>query len=308
MKTFQSSWQSGDGIQIHFQGWEPDKKPKAVLALVHGHGEHSGRYAHVGAAFTKAGYALVALDLRGHGKSGGPRGHTPSYQALMDDVSALLMQISARYPKLPVFLYGHSMGGNLVLNFALRRKPKVAGVIATGPWLRLAFEPSTIQATLGRVMNQIAPGFTQSSHLETAALSHDAEIVKAYGMDPLVHDKISARLFIEVSDSGRWALEHAAEFPLPLLLMHGTADRLTSAEASGKFAERAGKKVTWRAWDGWYHEIHNEVEKAEVFKVMIKWMDGHMKKGTSPVSSGGQKRLNMRKFHPGNKRGNTRKS
>jgi alpha-beta hydrolase superfamily lysophospholipase len=164
------------------------------------------------------------------------------------------------------------------LNFVLRRKPKAAGVIVTAPWLKLAFEPSAFQVALGKTMNRLAPGFTQSSGLEVAALSHDVEIVKAYARDPFVHDKISARLFVVENESGRWALDHAGKFPLPLLLMHGTADRLTSSEASRDFAGRAGKKVTWRGWDGWYHEIHNEPQKAEVFKVMTKWMDRCLKK------------------------------
>jgi alpha-beta hydrolase superfamily lysophospholipase len=245
--------------------------------LLHGHGEHIGRYEHVAAALTEQGYALLGFDLRGHGKSAGPRGHTPSYEALMDDIAVFFDQIEARYPGLPRFSYGHSLGGSLVLNYALRRKPALRGVIATGPWLKLAFDPPASKVSLGKMMNNIFPGFTQSSGLETAALSHDPAVVKAYENDPLVHDKISARMFVSTYDSGLWALEHASEFPLPLLLMHGTGDRITSSEASKEFAAKAGDKVTLKLWDGWYHEIHNEPGKAEVFKVMTDWLAARLK-------------------------------
>ena len=278
MKSFESSWENKDGTKFFVQGWEPDAKPKAVVCLVHGHGEHVGRYAHVGDAFSKAGYALVGYDERGHGKTTGARGHVPSYDAMMDDISDFLAMMEKRYPGLPVFLYGHSMGGNQVINFALRRKPDLKGVIATGPWLKLAFDPPAMQVFLGRTMNNIAPGFTQKSGLETAALSHDQKVVDAYVADSLVHDKISARLFVSMYESGLWALDHAAEFSLPLLLMHGTADRLTSWQASREFAQRAGKNVTWCAWDGFYHEIHNEPEKVEVLKTMVDWMDERLSK------------------------------
>jgi alpha-beta hydrolase superfamily lysophospholipase len=213
--------------------------------------------------------------LRGHGKSGGPRGHTPSYDAQLDDITAFFKQIEGKYPDLPRFLYGHSMGGNLALNYVLRRKPDLHGVIVTGPWLKLAFDPPAVKVTLGRLMNSIAPGFTQDSELDTKALSHDAAVVTAYENDPLVHSKISARLFVSIYENGLWALEHAAEFPLPLLLMHGTADRIASSEASKEFAAKAGSKVTLKLWDGLFHEIHNEPEKAEVFKVMLDWLGKH---------------------------------
>ena len=278
MKTFESGWLNKDGTKFYVFGWEPDKKPKAFVCLVHGHGEHVGRYAHVGEAFAKAGYVLAGFDARGHGKTSGPRGHAPSYDALMDDIADFLAQMQMRYPGLPRFLYGHSMGGNQVINFALRRKPDLMGVIATDPWLKLAFDPPAMQVTLGRMMNNIVPGFTQKSGLETAALSRDPNVVQAYKDDPLVHDKISARLFVGMYESGLWALDHAAEFTLPLLLMHGTADRLTSAEASRQFAERGGKNITWRAWDGFYHEIHNEPEKAKVIKVMVDWIASRLSK------------------------------
>ncbi len=275
MKISEWTWKSFDGLDMYGRGWMPEGQAKAAVALVHGHGEHVGRYEHVAAALTAKGYALLGFDLRGHGRSGGPRGHTPSYEALMDDIMAFFAQVEARCPGLPRFLYGHSLGGNLVLNYALRRKPDLRGVIATGPWLELAFQPPASQVTLGRLMNGIAPGFTQHSKLNTAGLSHDQAVVTAYENDPLVHDKISARLFVAIYESGLWALEHAAEFPLPLLLMHGASDPITSAEASRKFAEKAGDKVTLKVWDGLFHEIHNEPEKAEIFKMMLDWLGKH---------------------------------
>jgi alpha-beta hydrolase superfamily lysophospholipase len=278
MKTYESGWENKDGIKFYLCGWEPNKKPKAVVVLVHGHGEHVGRYTHVADAFTKVGYALVGFDLRGHGKSGGARGHAPSYEALMDDIADFLEQVIKRYPKLPIFIYGHSLGGNLVLNFILRRRPTVLGAIVTAPWLKLAFDPPAVQVSLARVISKIAPGFTQHSRLDTNALSQDTQIVEAYNNDPLVHDQISARLYVDMHDSGLWALEHATEIPIPLLLMHGTADRITSNQASREFAEQNREKVTWRTWEGCYHEIHNEPQKADVLKVMLDWMDARLKK------------------------------
>ena len=276
MNTRDWKWTSHDGLEMYAQAWEREEKNKAVVCLVHGLGEHSSRYANVGKAFTEAGFALAGFDLRGHGKSGGPRGHTPSYKALMDDMSKFVGLITDHYPQLPRFLYGHSLGGNQVINFALRRKAELLGVIATGPWLKLAFQPPASKVTLGRIMNNILPSFSQSSGLETAALSRDAEIVSAYENDPLVHDRISARLFVNAFDSGLWALDHVDEITLPLLLMHGGADRITSAEASRQFAEAADDKITLRIWDGFYHEIHNEPEQDEVFAFTINWMNSRL--------------------------------
>jgi alpha-beta hydrolase superfamily lysophospholipase len=275
MKTFEWKWKSRDGLEMYAHGWAPEN-PKAVVVLVHGHGEHINRYPHVADALVNAGYAIQGFDARGHGQSGGQRGHTPAYESLMDDITDFITDAEKRYPTLPVFLYGHSMGGNEVINYVLRTPNKLKGVIATGPWLKLAFEPPAMQVTLGKMMNSIYPAFSQTSGLEQSALSHDPEVTRAYAADPLVHDKISARLFMAMYTSGLWALEHAAELKIPMLLMHGSADRLTSAKASEEFAQKAGKIVTLRIWDGFYHEIHNEPEKAEVLKVMVDWLDKQM--------------------------------
>jgi alpha-beta hydrolase superfamily lysophospholipase len=273
MKTFETKFIGQDGNEFFVQGWEPETQPRAVIALVHGLGEHTGRYAHVAQALTDAGYALIGFDLRGHGKSGGARGHTPSYDALMNDISAFLSMLGEKYPGSPLFLYGHSMGGNQVINHALRRRPKIKAVIVTGPWLKLSFEPPPVKVALGRVFDRIFPSFAQANGLDTNGLSHDPEVIRLYDNDPLNHDRISPRLFVGMYDSGLWALDHAAELSLPLLLMHGGADPVTSAEASRKFANEAGKNVTLKIWDDLYHEIHNEPEQAEVFKVMIEWLD-----------------------------------
>jgi alpha-beta hydrolase superfamily lysophospholipase len=272
----ETHWTSLDGLRLYGQVWQPSEEAKAVVCLVHGLGEHSGRYQHVGEALARAGFALLAFDLRGHGKSEGQRGHSPSYEALMDDIAVLLQQAESRYPGKPPFLYGHSLGGNLVINFALRRRPAIAGVIATGPALRTAFEPPGWKISLGKLMYRLWPGLAMANELDRQGLSHDAEVVRAYENDPLVHDRVSARLALDILQSGEWALAHAREFPLPLLLMHGAQDRLTSAAASREFAARAGEKCTLKIWEGFYHEVHNEPEKEEVLDFLVAWLNEHL--------------------------------
>lgn len=277
MSHFEFAQQSPDQLAFYFQGWQPETQPKAVVCLVHGLGEHSGRYAHVGTALNDAGYALLGFDLRGHGKSGGPLGHTPSYDTLMDDIGRLLDEAAARHPGLPRFLYGHSLGGNLVLDYALRCRLPLTGVVATSPILRTAFAPPRLKVAFGKLLHRVYPAFLLPNGLERAALSRDPEVVRAYGSDPLVHDRLSARLGLEMLDSGERILAHAAEFPpLPLLLVHGTADRITSAKATQEFAAQVPpSRCTLKLWEGFYHETHNEPEKAEVLAFMVEWFRKH---------------------------------
>jgi len=275
MKISEWTWKSSDGLDMYGRAWAPEAAPKAVILLVHGLGEHVGRYDHVAAALTEKGYAMLGFDLRGHGKSGGPRGHTPSYETLFDDIAAFKQQIDEHYPGSSCYLYGHSLGGNLVLNYVLRRKPDMKGVIATAAWLKMAYEPKAYQLLLARLMIGIFPGFSQPNNLNTDNLSRDPDVVQKYETDPLVHDRISAGLFFGIYKNGLWALEHAAEFPLPLLLMHGGDDKIISAQACQEFAARADGKVTFKLWDDLYHEIHNEPEQQQVFAYMIDWLDKH---------------------------------
>ncbi|MER2598245.1 MAG: lysophospholipase [Caldilineales bacterium] len=265
------SWQSNDGLALAGYLWQPDGTPRAVIALVHGLGEHAGRYRHVAAALNAAGYAVLAFDQRGHGRSAGKRGVIPRYDALMDDIDLLLAQVRQRFPGQHIFLYGHSLGGNEVLNYALRRQPNLAGVVATSPGLRTTTPPPAAQLALGKVMNRIWPAFTMPNGLELAAISRDPAVVRAYEADPLTHDRLSAALGIGLLEAGEWALAHAAEFPVPLLLIHGDADRITAPAASTEFASRAPDS-TLKLWPGLYHETHNEPEQAAVLAYTVTWL------------------------------------
>jgi len=276
VEDIEFAWETADGLQLFARQWKAEDQPRAVVCLVHGLGEHTARYGHVAVALNDAGYGLIGFDLRGHGRSEGQRGHSPAFDLMLDDVTHLLCEAEQRFPDSPRFLYGHSLGGCLALNHALRRRPQVAGVIATGPLLRTAFAPPAWKTVLGRLVYGLWPTLSLANGLDIRGLSHDAEVVRAYAGDPLVHDRVSARLGMDMLDAGEWALAHASEFFLPLLLMHGGADPITDAEASRQFAESMSADCTLKIWDGLYHEIHNEPEQQQVFDVMIEWLGAHI--------------------------------
>lgn len=262
-----------DKLNLHSECWPPGGEPKAAICLVHGLGEHVGRWHHVCAFLADCGYAVVNFDLRGHGKSGGPLGHSPSYDAVLDDIGLALDQAASLFPGRPLFLYGHSLGGNLVISYAMRRQPGIAGVVATAPLLRTGTPPAGWKLTMGKLMYKVAPGFTMPNGIDRNNLSQDTTVVEAYNADPLVHDKVSARFALDFLKAGEWALDNAPTFPLPLLLMQGSADRLVSLDANRLFAEKVGRQCTLRVWDGLYHEIHNEPAKDQVLAYLVSWLD-----------------------------------
>jgi alpha-beta hydrolase superfamily lysophospholipase len=244
-----------------------------VVCLVHGLGEHSGRYGHVAARLVEAGYAVLAVDLRGHGQSPGQRGDAPSYDSLLDDVDSLLAEAMRRHPGTSQFLYGHSLGGALVLNYCLRRRPALAGAIATASLLRLAFAPSAGKRFTARLLNRVWPTLSLSNELDPNDLSRDPVVVRAYRADPLVHDRLSVRLGVAILEAGHTALANAREIAVPVLVMHGGSDRITSADASDELARLAGSSASFKRWDKLYHEIHNEPEQVEVLACVVSWLD-----------------------------------
>jgi alpha-beta hydrolase superfamily lysophospholipase len=268
--TFQLT--TADGLQLAGEYYTPQGEFKGAIALMHGMGEHFGRYKHVAEFLGSIGYATVGMDHRGHGKSQGKRGHTPSFDHLMNDIDLLLKKTQELFPGLPVILYGHSMGGNLAANFAIRRTPALKGLILTAPYFKLAFDPPAWKVTLAKVFAGLIPGLTQPTGLEVAAISRDQEVVDAYKNDPLVHDKITSAFFINVHPAGLYPIEHAKALQIKTLAMHGTADRLTSPKGTEAFAHNNPSMIELKLWEGFYHEIHNEKQQQEVFDYMAQWL------------------------------------
>lgn len=260
-----------DNLSLRGQIWLPGASAKGVICLVHGFGEHIGRYDHVAKAFNNANYAFAGLDLRGHGQSDGKRGHTPSYGHLLSDLQQFIDSTKAKFPHLPLFLYGHSMGGNIAVNFLLRNKDlHIKAAVITSPWLRLRFDPPKIKVAVGRLVRKVYPKYSEPNGLNPNDLSRDTAVGKAYQEDPLVNNKITTEMYFSIVEAGEWALQNATPIPLPLLIMHGTDDPITSPEASEIFA---GKMSTeFRAWKGMYHETHNEIGKEEVIDTIVQWI------------------------------------
>ncbi len=256
------------------QRWVPNGRPRAALALVHGFGEHTGRYAHVGERLAREGYALCGVDLPGHGRTEGRRGCT-SRDELLAVVDALLADAKERFPRVPVFLYGHSMGAAIVLAHALERAAGAAGVIATSPLIRLAGGAPAAKVAAARVLARLLPSFTMKNPLDLSALSTDPSVGQAAAQDPLYHNTVSARLGWDIMAWGDWFEKRSGPFPLPLLVMQGTADRIVDAAATVRLAGRLTGDVTLREWEGMYHELHNEPERDTVLAYLVTWLQGH---------------------------------
>jgi len=278
MRTFEAKFDGTDAVSFYVRGWEPEpeSKPKAVIVLIHGLGEHVGRYEHVAQALTDAGYVTAGFDLRGHGKSGGARGHFPSLDAVMDDITRFRQFLSTRYPNQKQFMYGHSLGGLLILTYTLQNRSGLTGAIVTGPGLRSALQEQKAKIALVKILGSLLPALIIPSDLDAKTLSRDPQVVQKYVDDPLVHGKMS----LGFSKAGLSAIDycfaHAKEYTYPLLILQGKADRLVYPSGGEDFARLAAENnpdVTLKLWDGLYHEIHNEPEQAEVFKTMIGWLD-----------------------------------
>jgi alpha-beta hydrolase superfamily lysophospholipase len=259
--------ETADGLGLFAHEWRPEGPARAVVCVFHGLGEHGGQYVEVARALTEAGVALLAIDLRGHGRSDGQRGHTPSYVALLDDVDALLAGAAERHPGAPRFLYGHSLGGNLVLNHAMRRQPDIAGVIATGPWFRMTVDLVWYKRFFSALLEPLFPtlSFSTGSEpeevLEEVGLRRNAE---------LFHHLISLRLLISMRRAGMWAERNAALLQTPTLLIHGEADPVTSPDSSRGFARSAGDIVQAIFLPGIGHNPHEE--EPSTIPTIVDWV------------------------------------
>ncbi len=264
---------SADGLELRVHAWVP-AEPRALLLVVHGLGEHGGRYRILGESFAARGYGVFAVDLRGHGESPGPRVHVDRFEDYYHDVDALVDCGRKRFPELPVVLLGHSMGGLITLGYTIRAPEGIAAAVVSSP--ALAAHPSLVPSLplrlVAKVLQRVAPRTLFPSGIDPAGISRDPEVVAAYQADPLVSGKVSARWYAEVTAAQARIRAAAPSFLRPLLLMQSGADRLVDPEATKEWAQRAPDRVDFVLWDGLYHEMLNEPEKPEVFSKIESWL------------------------------------
>jgi acylglycerol lipase len=274
MRHTDGTFASFDGETIFHRAWLPEPDAVAAVLLVHGLGEHSGRYEHVAAALAGGGYAVHALDLRGHGRSSGKRAFVRSYDEFLRDVHQFRGLVEAEHPGLPLVLLGHSMGGNIALGYALEHPDGLRALVLSGPALQVGEDFSPARIKIFTAIAKIAPGLRPQG-LSADAISRDPEVVRAYREDPLVFTgKISAGLGAALIGAMLRFPDRYAELSLPVLLLHGTDDQLADVAGSRALeAAATGTEVTAHYYEGLYHEVFNEPERDQVLADLRSWLD-----------------------------------
>ena len=272
-------WREGrvhtqDGLALYFQSWQPEQ-PKAVVVLLHGLAEHSGRHEGTGRSFAEAGLATYAFDHRGHGRSPGRRVHVGSFDEFRADARATLALARAELPSLPVFLLGHSQGGLVAATLALREPEGLSGLVLSSPLLGIAprSRPSPLRAIVGRILASVWPRALFATEVDAALLSRDPAVGKAYAADPLVSHAVSAGWYHALQLALADAHERAPSLCVPTLVLYAGEDALVDPEATARWVARAPRgQVEAFRYDRLYHEILNAPEKAEVVRRIEEWI------------------------------------
>lgn len=259
------------GREIFWRAWAPDEPARGLVVIVHGAGEHSGRYEHVAARLVQDGHAVYALDHRGHGRSEGPRALIDRLDAAVGDVDRLVDVACSAHPDAPVFMLGHSMGGTIAVGYALGHQSRLAGLILSGPLAEI--EATSGLRAAGRALSALAPRLPLVG-VDPALVSRDPAVVAAYRSDPLVHHgKLPARTVAELAAAIDSFPARVDQITVPTLIMYGTADRLCPPSGSVMLGERIGAEdKSVRAYDGLYHEILNEPEREQVLDHVCAWI------------------------------------
>jgi alpha-beta hydrolase superfamily lysophospholipase len=264
-----------DGITLSTANWEPDS-PKALLLLAHGHAEHIGRHRKLIDALTERGYAVAGQDHRGHGRSTGERALAMRFDDYIDDFRLMALEAQERHPNLPVLLFGHSMGGLIAARYALEYQADLSGLVLTGAAFTI---DEGVAPPIKWAVHRIARVFPKAPvpRNDEDNLSTDPAVREAFINDPLnYHGTTRMRTASEMARAGENALERASTLTVPLLIMHGEIDALTSPRGTERFFERAGSPdKTLRIWPGMKHEVFNEIEGATVITYTLDWLDTH---------------------------------
>lgn len=273
MQHAEGRFRGAGGIELYYQSWRPESEPPAVVALVHGVGEHSGRYGNVVAPLVDDGYAAYGYDLRGHGVSPGPRVHVDRWAEYRDDLSAFLSLVAKQVPGRPLVVYGHSLGALVVLDYLLQGQQGLSGAIVSGSPIEPAGVTKAYLVAAARVLSGVLPRFSVDLRLDTAALSRDLEVVKAYRADPLVTSRATMRWGTESLDAVRRIKEGMSRIDVPLLVLHGEADGLNRAEGARELYEAVrSPDKTLRIYPGGYHEPHNDIGHEQVVADVREWL------------------------------------
>jgi alpha-beta hydrolase superfamily lysophospholipase len=283
VKTHEGTFETRDGLTLFERAWLPEGDARAVVVVVHGYAEHSGRYQHVGEALAARGYAVETLDLRGHGRSEGDRAIVHSFARFLADLRRFIARVRERHPGLPVFVLGHSMGGTIVTLYAIHDQPAVQGVVLSGPGLVARGGAWRVTAPIFSVVGRLAPNLPLTE-LKAETVSRDPAVVEAYDNDPLVYrGKMKAgmlRAFVEALDRIKAGMDTVSA---PFLIVHGTADELTEPDGSRQLYERArSTDKTLKLYNGLAHEVLNEPEKEQVIGEVLTWLDARSAPAARP--------------------------
>jgi alpha-beta hydrolase superfamily lysophospholipase len=262
------------GLELFTQSWLPDAPPRAGIVIAHGLGEHSGRYAALAADLVACGHAVHALDHRGHGRSGGPRANIERFSYLVSDFSAFVGRCARQHLDTPLYVLGHSMGGAVAFATALRLQHQLRGLVLSAPALATDTAVPRLQEWFARSLSVVAPNKGALS-IPPAAVSRDPAVVSRYESDPLVHHgAVPARTVVELLDAMQAFPDSMRELRLPTLILHGTADRLVPLAATRPLYQAIGENYrTLKLYEGLFHEVFNEPERASVTADLIAWLD-----------------------------------
>ena len=260
-------------LNLYYQYWLPDKSPKAILLVVNGMAEHSGRYTNLVNRFVPKGYGVYSHDHRGHGKSEGLRCYVDRFSDYVSDLKTFFDIVRGQHGDTKIFLVGHSMGGTIATAYAVEHQRELAGLLLSGAGLKMGSTVSPALIAMAGVLSVLLPKMG-ATVLDASAISQDQAVVDAYVNDPLVYrGKIRARTGAELIRTMKELAPQIPDISLPILVMHGTADQLSNPQGSKMLYELAGSKDKMlKLYDGFCHEIFNELGREQVFADMETWL------------------------------------
>jgi acylglycerol lipase len=265
-----------DGQQLYHEIWPAAGTPRATVVVVHGYGDHCGRYQNPVAALTPRGFEVFAFDYRGHGQAGGRRGHVDHFSEYLDDLDRAFEVARGRGTR-PFFLLGHSNGGLIATRWAIERGHDVAGLVLSSPFFGLKAKVPAVKVAMGRVASRWAPQLTMKNGLDAGDLSRDPAVGAAYLRDRFVHQVATARWFTETQTAQQRCLIDASAITLPLLAYYGDADGIADPDVTRRVCDRiASQDKTVKVFPGGYHELMNDVCKDEVLALLVSWLEAHL--------------------------------